>query len=305
MRRILKFFGPSTAVSEINESRIQDYIIHSRSERIRSWTGGPKRNSEDANNQKYWVETARTRAPATINLDLTMLRQCLVRAGNVRDPLTGRPALEFVPKVPELPVARRKARPVPDDVLGEVMARVPQHLREAIILTLFFGFRRGEVFGLEIHNVDFDARGVRLFAEGVKDREDTFLPGAPEAMAYLRNLVEQAVDRGQLRLITWRRYRKDPDVQMAEPWRTIKRPKSAWKTAMNAIEAKAGRRWRLHDVRAAFITHVAMTSGQLAAQALARHSDYDTTRAYVEVADELRRSAADRAALRPALKAVK
>lgn len=48
-----------------------------------------------------------------------------------------------------------------------------------------------------------------------------------------------------------------------------------------------------------------MASGQLAAQALARHSDYETTKAYVEVADELRRSPALRAANRPALRVVR
>ena len=73
---------------------------------------------------------------------------------------------------------------------------------------------------------------------------------------------------------------------------------------MRVIEAKHGRRWRWHDIRAAFITHVALTSGQLAAQALARHSDYATTAAYVEIADEFRRTAAHRAADRPALKLI-
>ncbi len=70
---------------------------------------------------------------------------------------------------------------------------------------------------------------------------------------------------------------------------------------MDEIEAQYGRRWRWHDIRAAFITHVARTSGQLAAQALACHSDYSTTKTYVEVADEFRREAAERAAERPAL----
>ena len=53
---------------------------------------------------------------------------------------------------------------------------------------------------------------------------------------------------------------------------------------MDEIKEKFGRRWRWHDIRGPFITHVARTSGQLAAQALARHSDYSTTRTYVEVA---------------------
>lgn len=305
IREILAFFGPETAMRDIGEWRIQDFTMHLRTQPMRSWQGGPRRDPSDEENAGFWKTLDKTRAPATVNLILTMLRQALDRATKVRDPITGRPALEVAPKVPEVAVPRRKARPVPDDVLSELLGSVPQHLREAITLVLYFGFRRGEVFGLEIHNVDFDAGGIRLFAENVKDSEDTFLPGAPEAMDYLRQLVKQARERGQRRLITWRRERKDPEATARQPWLTIKSSKKAWNTAMDAIEKKTGRRWRLHDVRAAFITHVAMTSGQLAAQALARHSDYDTTRAYVEVADELRRTAADRAAIRPALKAIK
>lgn len=288
-------------MEDITAGRIQDYVMWARTQRIRSWQGGPSRDPAADDNARYWKTLDKIRAPATVNLYLTMLRQCLERATKVQDPSTGRPYLQQAPKVPELAIPRRKARPVPDVVLTDLLESVPQHLREAITLTLYFGFRRSEVFGLEIHNVDFEAGGIRLFAEDVKDREDTFLPGAPEAMSYLRMLVDQAKARGQRRLITWRRTRKNAADQDAEPWRTIKKPKSAWKTAMDRIEESTGRRWRLHDVRAAFITQVAMTSGQLAAQSLARHSDYDTTRAYVEVADELRRAAAERAALRPAL----
>lgn len=244
---------------------------------MRSWQGGPNRDPADEENAAFWKTLDKTRSPATINLILAKLRMALDRAAKVRDPITGKPAIDAAPKVPELAVPRRKARPVPDAVLSEVMAAVPQHLREALTLILYFGFRRQEVFELEIHHVDFEAGGIRLYAEDVKDAEDTFLPGAPDAMTFLRQLVEQAKDRGQRRLIMWRRPRKKPEDQARMPWLTIKRPKSAWNTAMDAIEAKTGRRYRLHDVRAAFITHVAITSGQLAAQALARHSDYDTT----------------------------
>ena len=73
---------------------------------------------------------------------------------------------------------------------------------------------------------------------------------------------------------------------------------------MKRIEKTMGQKWRWHNIRAACITHIAMTSGSLAAQTLARHSDFDTTRAYIEVADEMTRLAADRAAERPALRVV-
>jgi hypothetical protein len=121
-------------------------------------------------------------------------------------------------------------------------------------------------------------------------------------MGYLRCLAMEADARNLRHLISFRREAKDPKKQ--EVWRLIKKARTAWHTAMEVIETEFGAKWRWHDLRAAFITHVAMTSGPLAAQTLARHSDFDTTRANIEVADPVTRSAADRAVERPTLRIV-
>jgi integrase len=166
------------------------------------------------------------------------------------------------------------------------------------VLTLYFGFRKGEAFGLQEKNIDWFAEGVRLFAEDVKDKEDTFLPGSQEAMGYLRCLAIEADRRGVRHLLTHRQSDK-------ESWRPLKHVRSAWDRAMDMIEKETGSRWRWHDLRAAYITHVALTSGAVAAQTMARHSNFDTTRAYIDVADEMRRIAAERTAQRPALQTVR
>ena len=70
---------------------------------------------------------------------------------------------------------------------------------------------------------------------------------------------------------------------------------------MDIVQGETGCRWRWHDLRAAFITHGALTSGAVTAQVLARHSNFETTQAYIDVADEARRIAAERTAERPAL----
>jgi integrase len=303
MREVLTFFGPGAAVASISEARIQDYVVFALNQPIMSWQGGPTRDPADEENRKFWRVTTRKRQPDTVNLYLAVIRAALQRAGKLRDPVTNRPILEQVPEVKDLSTRKRRARPVPDSVIDNLWTLLPSHDVDAVVLTLFFGFRRSEVFSLQIHNVDFDARGVRLFAENVKDEEDTFLPGGPEAMEYLEALVKQAKERDTTYLISWRtEHIKDPSKN--DPWRPIKSPKRAWRRAMKIVEATFGRRFRWHDLRASFITHIAMTSGQLAAQALARHSDYATTQAYVEVADEMRRTAAERAINRPALSAL-
>ena len=127
------------------------------------------------------------------------------------------------------------------------------------------------------------------------------LAGGPEAMTFMADLAAKAHARGTPFLITRRRTRKDPVQQAQEPWLPVHNCKTAWQRAMAGIALKFGRKWRWHDLRAAYITYVAMTSGAMAAQKLARHSDFATTQRYIEVADEITRAAANRAAARPLL----
>lgn len=307
VKELVAFFGPATPMRDIDGARIQDYITFALSKPLRVWKGGPSASGPKNETAARWKAhpTGRTRSPSTVNRYLPLLRAAFERAYNTRDPITRERAIEEVPVIKELAEPRRKARPVPEDVLGKILARLPEHVADAVKATLYFGFRRSEVFSLTIAQVDFHARGIRLRAENVKDAEDVFLPGGNDAMQFLARLVDQAKDRKTQYLFTWRQPFKDEARQAREPWRRIRSPKTAWRTAMKAIEAETGARWRWHDIRAAFITHVAVTSGQLAAQAMARHSDYKTTQDYVEVADEVTRAAADRVSNRPALGIVK
>ena len=121
-------------------------------------------------------------------------------------------------------------------------------------------------------------------------------------MAFMAVLVKQARRRGTSYLFA---YRPARGAKSTAAWRPIKSPKTAWTRAMALVEAKFGRRWRWHDLRAAYITHVALTSGPLAAQKLARHSDFKTTQAYIDVSAAVLRAAAEQASQRPALRAVK
>jgi integrase len=142
-------------------------------------------------------------------------------------------------EVKDLDTPKRKARPVPDMILKDVLTSVPQHVVEAIMLTLYFGFRKGEAFRLQLRHIDFELGGVRLFAEEVKDDEDEFLPGAPEAMLFLRKLVDQAKERGTPNLISWKRPRKTERATDEAPWLPIKSSKSAWRTAMKRIPMRS------------------------------------------------------------------
>jgi integrase len=301
-REIIRYFGSATAMREITADRIRAYTDFGLAQTLKVWTGGPghDRDRDEEELHTLWKDTGRTRSPATVNRYLSLLRQIIGQAAAMRD-TDGRTVLDFVPQIKELPELKRRARPTPEPVLETVIGKLPPHAGEAVILTLFFGFRASEVFTLEIPQVDFTANGVWLAAEDVKDREDAFLPGSSEAMAFLRQLVEQAKERGVRRPITYRRH---PNSKKSGEWRPIAGARSAWKRVMDDVEKETGRRYRWHDLRAAFITHIALTSGPVAAQRMARHSNYETTQAYVEVADKIRRGAATDAAARPALKLI-
>lgn len=298
-REIVAFFGSRTPMREIG-ARVNDYIEFSLSQRVRVWMGGPGKDRDDESLRELWKDTGRTRSAATTNRHLSLLRQIVGRAAQMRD-LSGKPVLDFVPQIKELPELKRRARPAPEPVLEKALQSLPPHGREAVTLTLYFGLRKGECFGLEISQVDFTANGIWLRAEDVKDNEDAFLPGAPDAMEYLRQLVEQAKERGESRLITYRRH---PNSEKPGKWKPIAGARTAWKRVMDQIEKETGRRYRWHDLRAAFITHVAVNSGAMAAQRLARHSDFKTTQGYIDVADDVMRGGADEAAKRPALKVI-
>lgn len=306
-REIVAFFGGDCPMTSIDGAKLQDYVAFALKQPVMIWRGGGRKPGETEDQDRYWkpAENGRTRAPATVNRYLPIIRAALQRAHHTRDSITGRRVIEDVPIVADLAEPKRKARPIPDPVLLHLMEILPDYLVEAERLTLYFGLRRGEALSLQVPQVDFQARGIWLDHDAVKDDEDAFLPGGRAAMQFLAQLVDQAKERRMRHLISWRRRRKDETAQAREPWRPLKNPKTAWRTAMDAVQEKFGKRWRWHDLRAAFITHIAITAGPLAAQKLARHSEFSTTQGYVEVADQVMRDAAEQAGNRPAFEVVK
>jgi integrase len=287
LRDIIDFFGLDSAIASIDQALVDDYVSRCRTAKVKAWSGGPNRDPQDPAHAKYWSTSSRTRSAATVNLYLGTLRQIFDRAAAHRDPMTGAPVFAWLPTVPEIRRPKRKARPMPDQVSAELMSIMPAHVVDAMMLTALFGFRSTEAFTLKRTQIDWDAGGVRLQAEDVKDGEDAFQPASQFALGWLRCLDIEAEQRGLQQLISWRPKKDGPFVP-------LKKPRAAWRRALAFMRAKYGRAWRWHDLRAAFITQVALHSGGVVAQQLARHSDFATTQGYIEVADEIRRLAADR-----------
>lgn len=287
LRDLIAFFGVDSAIASIDQAKVDDYVTRCRTATIQSWKGGPDRDPADPRFADLWRDTGKPRSPATVNLYLGTLRQIFARADAHRDPRTGQKIFAWLPTVPELRRAKRKARPMPDQVSGDIMSIMPAHVVDAMMLTAMFGFRSTEAFTLKRTNIDWDHGGIRLQAENVKDNEDDFQPASQFAMGFLRCLDMAAESRGSQFLVTWQK-------KKGGAWSEIKKPRGAWRRARAYMRSRYGRTWRWHDLRAAFITSVAMNSGGVVAQNMARHSDFATTQLYIEVADEMRRLAADR-----------
>ncbi|WP_425455493.1 tyrosine-type recombinase/integrase [Azospirillum griseum] len=148
------------------------------------------------------------------------------------------------------------------------------------------GFRKAEVFGLTIDQVDIKNRGVWLEANATKGKRAEFIPANPEALELLTRLVGQARRWKVRHLLTYQHGEKGER-------RPVKNPKRAWRTALD----KLGLEHRFHDTKASFVTAVAHVATAAVTQQLARHKNYETTRRYLKVADEAARQAMEQATM--------
>lgn len=292
-------------VAQLSENDITDYITWAMAQPIPRWFGGCHRDPDADENARFWgvrydrEGNEKRRDPATMNQTyLTPLRLALKHAGRIRDH-EGAFVFRNLPHVQRLKTYDREATPIPDEVFTDILnSDGPLHTKHAAIIALCFGLRESEVFDCRIKQVEFSpVPGIRLDPKRVKEKRGRLQQGSPKAMAFLAELITQARARGVEHLITWKR---GPNW----PWAPLSTSAGAWKKIMDGIEAKHGRRWRWHDTRAAYITHVATTSGPADAQVMARHVSAQTTARYIGIVDERRRVAAVNATERPCLDAV-
>ena len=143
--------------------------------------------------------------------------------------------------------------------------------------------RRAEALGLRRSWLDLDAGVVRLPADEQKAREEQLLPIPARVRPLLQRLERDARQAGRQHLVVYR----DPKTGSHRPVKSIK---SAVARAMReaGIEGK-----RFHDSRGSFVMDLIEAGVDHATtQGAARRRDFDTTRAYIKLADQKRRRAA-------------
>ncbi len=280
---LLAYFGGETALADVTETRIWEYIAWARAQNIRVYVGGPRKRGEHGRRTKLWKESDRTRSDSTINRYLVTLRRTIAIAHKARDALKRR-LLEDPPTVPDLAEPKALPRPIPAADIRKLLQVAAPHVAEAITLSLLLGLRRTEAYGLTRDHIDVDNRGVWLQPEETKGNRGEFMRANARAMEVLLRLSAQAQARGAEHLITWRRGKKGQ-------WRPITSPKTAIQTALK--KAGISGKHRFHDLKASFSTALATTAPAKVVQQLSRHKSFQTTERYILVADEATRTAID------------
>lgn len=284
---LLGWFGADQILGEI-EGRVSAYIAWARQQPIRIWRGGSAKKAE-SQKREPWAKAARRRSDATINRYLDALRRAIRLYGSLPDPLTGNPRLMRLPKILKLKEAKRIPRPVPDGALEQILSEAAPWIADAARLARHMGFRRTEMLAIELDQVDLEQRCVWLRGEKTKGRRDEMVPANDTAMEILTRRSAEARELG-VDVLFW----YVPPSKKGEPEKEP-RPIRSIKRAWAAAQRRAGldRHYRFHDLKASFVTSIARHAEPQDVQKLARHRDFDTTRAYLEIAADRGRKAVD------------
>lgn len=304
LAELLAFFGPGTPMNRIGDGDVDRYRDFSDAQILKTWAGGPgvrKADVADPADPKHWRTTKRRRSKTTTNKYLKTLRQLFGVAEKVRDPATGKPAIDRPPTITPHRLPRRLPRPIPDRELHARLAVAPPWTADAGELARLFGLRLTEALTVGRRHVDREIRGLRFSAGETKSGNDEVAFGGAAGWQLLLRLEKQAIARGVDHLIAW----PGPKHQHAgmigakvprDAWRPLKSVRRSWKHS--AKVAQVDDPHRFHDVRARYITEVAKVQ-QSAAKGAARHQDPATTDLYIqlaatEIADAVRKAAARR-----------
>lgn len=306
-RELLGFFGADTPIVEVTQQRVDEYRRAASSTKVKVWRGGPralKRMPEKLG------QGDRVRSPASVNHYLKCLRATLGQAHRIKDPVTGDPMLPYPPTVEPVRAPKRRPRPMPDEELFARLDVAPPWAREAAELARLFGLRRAEALGLELRHIDHDARAIRFDGSESKSKRDELAHPIPGGWELLRRLERQAIERGQVRLVTWPGPKHMAAFLAGEEvprraWRGLKSIRRSWRASARRAEVETPH--RLHDVRARYVTEVAKVASAATAQEAARHADPATTARYVALAaaEVSRALQAVPRAKRPAARAVR
>jgi len=144
------------------------------------------------------------------------------------------------------------------------------HLRPIIITALHTGLRRGELFGLEWRDVDFEKRTLTVRPANAKSGKQRVIPLNTDALNCLRD---------------WRSQSKRGDLVFPGPKGTrLDNIDTSWRRVLDEAKIKG---FRFHDLRHTFCSRLVQKGVPLAVvRELAGHSDFKLTLRYSHLTEQ-------------------
>lgn len=247
--------------------------------------------------------------PSTVNRDLADLKSSLTRAvawglleshplaGVKRSKVDGSPSVRFLSADEEERL--RSALDVREDQLrhkrdsANVWRRerdypllpslerlmFADHLKPMVLLSLNTGLRRGELFGLTWHDIDFEQANLTIHGGQAKSGRTRHIPLNAEAIEVFRCWRGQGIDPAGIVFPS-----KD-----GGPFNNVRR---AWLGVLSKAKIV---RFRWHDMRHTFASKLVMAGVDLnTVRELLGHADYQMTLRYAHLAPEHKAAAVAR-----------
>lgn len=265
--RIVEFFGANAPLSSIDDLGVRRFRTKLACEVIVQWTGGPQKFDAENGGAAFFKrrKSSKVRSKRTVNRYLDQLSAMLKLAHDTR--VNGRRLLADLPKIPRFDEPKDVPNPVPEDHLGTIMDHAAEHLVSFLAIVRLTGFREQEVLNLEVDDILWSERRVRLYPDRTKSGDGYWQPVSELAIEILRGLADEAAAAGQTHLILYR----DP-VKGLRPVSSVRK---AWLAALR--RAGLTGRYKAHGVRGSYITALAHIAPGAMVQQLARHKTWATT----------------------------
>jgi len=227
--------------------------------------------------ERYVAHRRQTVSKATTNRELCCLKNMLRKAVD----------WEYLTINPAWGVKQAKEEPKEFDYLtldevDRLLESCLPHLKTFLILAIYTGLRKGELFGLEWRDVDLtkDNRGM-ITVRDTKNHETRYIP--------MNKKVRQAIENHPKRIVDGK---VCDAIFCNEKGRPLKDPRTAFRTSLD--DAGIERQVRVHDLRHTFASHLVMKGVDMRSVAkLMGHKDIKVTMRYSHLAPEHLQAAVD------------
>jgi integrase len=174
---LLAHFGEDARAVNLTRDAIMHYVAARRATLIKRATG----NKIIVNGKTVVERVEQPPSNGTINFELALLR----RAFNIQVEAR-KLSRDHVPVMPMLEKSKPRQGFLDPAEFDALVAKLPEHLRDAARFLYASGWRKNEAMTLEWRDVDFQNGVIRLRAEHSKNKQTRVLPLADEVLEIIK-----------------------------------------------------------------------------------------------------------------------